>query len=257
MNYKRLLIPLLVLFSLSCKEPVVVFVDKIEGKRIPISDSLDNDSAIEAYIEPYRTHINKDLDSVLAYAVDTYSPRPEEGELETAIGNLMADVAFIQANPVFKKRTGKTVDMVLLNHGGIRAPISKGNISARVAYSVMPFDNSLVVVDLKGDQVNELVEYLAKSQRANPIAKLKLKLDEENEVVSALINGEPIDPEKNYFVATYDYLYNGGGNMTFFKTNDSLYELDYKMRNAMIDYFKKVDTIKPTKDGRFIKTLEQ
>ncbi|HMC02386.1 MAG TPA: hypothetical protein VKN14_15205, partial [Flavobacteriaceae bacterium] len=57
---------------------------------------------------------------------------------------------------------------------------------------------------------------------------------------------------KTYYVATNDYLYSGGDNMTFFKPNDSLYDLNYKIRNALIDYFKKTDTIKPVIDDRFI-----
>lgn len=253
MNPKLYLIPLIALLLLTCKQNQDVFLNKIEGKRIAITDSLEGNPEIDAFVEPFREHINKDLDSVLAYAVDTYSPRPEEGNLETEIGNFMADVAYEQGNAVFKKRTGKDIDMVLLNHGGIRAPISKGNVSARMAYSVMPFDNSLVVVDLKGPQVKELVDFLARSERAHPIAKLSLEIDENNEVESALINGKPINPNSNYFVATYDYLYNGGNRMTFFQTNDSLYVLDYRMRNAMIDYFKKVDTIRSSLDGRFVK----
>lgn len=254
MNFKHFWICLILLSFLDCKQNQEVYLNKIEGKRIPITDSLEADQAILDYIKPYQDHINNDLDSVLAYAVDTYSPRPKNEELETEIGNFMADLAFEQANLVFNKRTGRNIDMVLINHGGIRAAISKGNLSARAAYEVMPFDNSLVVVDLKGEQVKELIAYLANSKRAHPISRLNLKLDENNAVLTSSINGQPIDFSKNYLVATYDYLYNGGSRMNFFQTNDSLYVLNYKMRNAMIDYFKKVDTINPIKDGRFIKT---
>ena len=42
--------------------------------------------------------------------------------------------------------------------------------------------------------------------------------------------------------------------MRFFKTNDTVYSLDYKIRNAMIDYFSKVDTIRTVIDNRFIQT---
>lgn len=257
MNFKHFWFVLLVLTILNCKQNKEVYLNRIEGQRIAISDSLESDQAILDYIKPFHDHLNKDLDSTLAYAVDTYSPRPENDELETALGNFMADVAYEQANLVFKKRTGKDIDMALLNHGGIRATISKGKVSARTAYNVMPFDNALVVVDLKGEQMKKLIAYLARSKRAHPISKLKLRLDANNEVISSSINGKSIELNKNYLVATYDYLYNGGNRMDFFKTNDSLYVLDYKMRNAMIDYFKKVDTIKPIKDGRFTKTTDQ
>ena len=42
---------------------------------------------------------------------------------------------------------------------------------------------------------------------------------------------------------------NGGDRMDFFKTNDSLYVLDYKIRNVLIDYFTKIDTLNPVIDN--------
>jgi 2',3'-cyclic-nucleotide 2'-phosphodiesterase (5'-nucleotidase family) len=142
--------------------------------------------------------------------------------------------------------------MVLLNHGGIRSIISKGNVTTKTAYEVMPFENSVVVVELKGKQVEELIDYLAKAKRAHPISGLKLVLDKDFNVKSVLIKGQPLDINKTYFVATNDYLYEGGDNMNFFKTNDSLYTLDYKIRNVIIDYFSRKDTLNPVIDDRFI-----
>ena len=90
------------------------------------------------------------------------------------------------------------------------------------------------------------------AKQAHPISKLHIKLDSDFKLMEATINNESIDENKTYYIATYDYLYNGGGRMTFFKKRDSLYDLDYKMRNLLIDYFKKVDTLNPVIDDRFI-----
>jgi len=222
---------------------------KIEGKQIQITDSLQSNTEIESFIKPYRNHIQKDLDSILAYSVDTYSKT--DGHLNTAIGNFMADAVYSEANPVFNSRTGKNIDMVLLNHGGIRSVLSKGNVTKRTAFQLMPFENSVVVVALKGIQVTSIVDYLKTKKRAHPISKLKLVLDKNFNVFEAKINEKKIDENRTYYVATNDYLYNGG-DMTFFKTNDSLYVLNYKIRNALIDKFKKLDTINPVIDDRFI-----
>ncbi|MBR9757100.1 MAG: hypothetical protein GYB39_03390 [Algicola sp.] len=227
---------------------------RIEGKLLPITDSLELNKTIDSVIAPYRTHVNKDLDSVLAYAMDTYSK--SDGELNTAIGNLFADAIFEQANPIFKSRTSKDIDIVLVNHGGIRAIISKGNVTKRTAYSIMPFENSLVVAALNGKQVKQLVDYLVRAKRAHPIFGLKLTVDADYSLKEALVNNQPIDTTKTYYVATNDYLYNGGDHMTFFKPNDSLYVLDYKIRNVLLDYFYKKDTINPSIDDRFIKLQE-
>ncbi|HCY81069.1 MAG: 5'-nucleotidase C-terminal domain-containing protein [Winogradskyella sp.] len=234
----------------SCKQETQ-HLTRIEGKQIAITDSLETDAGIEAFVKPYREHINKDLDSVISYAVATYSK--SDGELNTAIGNLFADVIYEQSNPVFKKRTGKDIDMVLVNHGGIRSIISKGDITTRTAFEIMPFENSVVVAAIKGSQVNDLVDYLVAAKRAHPISKLNLTVDTNYQLVDARINNKAIDTSKIYYVATNDYLYNGGDGMDFFKPSDSLYILNYKIRNALLDYFYKTDTINPVIDDRFIK----
>ncbi|MDO5970195.1 5'-nucleotidase [Flavivirga aquimarina] len=244
------LIFLLYFFSLfNCKQ-TNLGLTKIEGKQIQITDTLPIDSKIESYIKPFRDHIQKDLDSVLAYSPNSYSK--SNGSFNTAIGNFMADAIYSEANPVFKSRTGKDIDMVLLNLGGIRSILPKGNITKRTAYKIMPFENSIVVVALKGNQVDSLVNYLCRVKRAHPIAKLKLTINENDKIVEAKIKGKDIELDKVYYVATNDYLYSGGDNMSFFKPNDSLYVLNYKVRNALIDNFKKVDTINPVIDDRFI-----
>ncbi|WP_370226127.1 5'-nucleotidase C-terminal domain-containing protein [Mesoflavibacter sp.] len=214
-----------------------------------MSDSIALDTEIDDFIKPFRDNLEKDMSKVLSYAPKTYHKK--DGNLNTAIGNLMAHIVLEEGNPIFNKRTGKNIDMVLLNHGGIRAAINKGNITTETAYQVMPFENSIVVVALKGQQIDSLVYYLSKAKKAHPIEGLKLTLDKNYNIVEALINKEKIDSNKTYYVATNDYLYNGGDNMKFFKTNDTVYTLDYKIRNAMIDYFKKVDTINPKLDDRF------
>lgn len=145
MNKKNIILFFTIAIFWSCKEEM--YLERIEGKRIEINDSLASAPKIEDFIKPYREHVNKNLDSVLAYSVDTYSKT--DGELNTAIGNLMADAVLEESNPIFKSRTGEKIDMVLLNHGGIRAILSKGNITTRTAYEIMPFENSVVVTKLK------------------------------------------------------------------------------------------------------------
>ncbi|GAA4885590.1 5'-nucleotidase [Flaviramulus aquimarinus] len=227
-------------------------LSKIEGKQIQITDAINSNPDIDAFIKPYRDNIQKDLDSVLAYSTNTHSKT--DGEFNTAIGNFMADVIYDEANPVFKSRTGKNIDMVLLNHGGIRSILPKGPVSKRTAFRLMPFENSIVVVALKSPQMHQLIEYLRKEKTAHPVSRLKLTLNKDFEVVEALINKKPIEQNRTYYIATNDYLYNGGDNMNFFKPNDSLYTLNYKIRNALIDNFVKADTINPSRDDRFTQT---
>ena len=249
MSIKHVILLFSTVAFLSCVEDY--HLTKIKGKRIEINNEINGDKSIEEFVKPFRENVNKNLDSVISFALQTYSK--SDGEYNTAIGNLMADAVFEEANPLFNKQTGQNIDFVILNHGGIRSIIPKGNITTRTAYKVMPFENSTVVVSLKGTQINEMLKYLSMAKRAHPLSKqVQIKLDKDFQVTSASINNQPIDADRTYYVATNDYLYNGGDRMSFFHPNDSLYVLDYKIRNVLIDYFKKRDTISPKIDNRFI-----
>ncbi|MBC6998709.1 5'-nucleotidase [Cytophaga sp. FL35] len=234
----------------SCKDSKIE-LSEIKGKEVPVDSVLVSNAQIEAFVKPYRNRVNEVLDSTLAFAPFTITKT--DGELNTTAGNLMADVVLAEANPIYKSRTGNNIDFVLLNHGGIRSIISKGTITSRTAYEVMPFENTIVVAELTGKSVLEMVAYLRDSGRAHPISGLQIILDHESNIKSVKIQGKPIEENKTYHVATSNYLLNGGDRMGFFKGAVKSLNTDYLIRNAMIDYFKKVDTVAPKVDDRFIK----
>ena len=235
-------------FFVSCKNAPEQLTH-LAGKQIVIDSNYMAVDSIKEFIQPYHDHVERILDSTLAYAPFTISKT--DGAYNTTAGNLMADIVLKETNPIFKKRTGQNIDMVLLNHGGIRAIISEGNVTARTAYEVMPFENSVVVVELKAESLSKMVSYLIQSKRAHPVAGVQIVLNKDNTLKKFTIGGKPLDMKKSYFVATSDYLVTGGDNMTFFKEAVSKTQTDYKIRNAMIDFFTKVDTLSPKIDLRF------
>ena len=222
---------------------------EIKAHQLPIDSTYTVVDSVQNFITPYHDRVEQILDSTLAYAPFIISKT--DGRYNTTAGNLMADIVLSQAGPVFEQRTGHAIDFVVLNHGGIRSIISKGRVTARTAYEVMPFENSIVVVELKGESLLKMVDYLIKSKRAHPVSGLQLILNKDMTVNSFTIGGKSIDPNQSYFVATSDYLVTGGDNMDFFKEALSKNETDYKIRTAMIDYFSKVDTLAPKIDLRY------
>ena len=220
---------------------------KIEGSLISISPELTPDDAVHKLIKPYKEKVEMEMNTVLSYTpVDLVRT---DGEFESSLGNLLADLCIERAQPVFGSRTGKTIDFALFNYGGIRAGISKGAITNQHAFELMPFENYLVVVEMSGDKIMELVDYLISRGRAHPVSrnfKLHIKADD----YELTINGKSFDATKTYHVLTSDYLQNGGDNMIHFSDPIALYTLDYKMRNAIIDYLKDIDTVKVALDGR-------
>ena len=235
----------------SCQE-ATTSVSQINAKQLVIDSTLIAIDSIESFVAPYRKRIDQVLDSTLAYAPEMLTK--QDGRYNTSAGNLLADIILKQANPIFKSRTGKNIDFVLLNHGGIRSVVSKGNVSARTAYEVMPFENSIVVVELSGKSVLKMVDFLMSSNRAHPIGGLQIILDKNDSLKSLLIQGSVFDENKNYFIASSNYLVTGGDNMNFFKEMLGATDTEYLIRNAMIDYFMKVDTVSAKVDDRFYKT---
>ncbi len=249
MKYKLVLIIGFISLIFSCENSKQLV--NINAENRIIAEGLPSNKDIEAVIDPYKINLDKSMNKILSYSTATYSKN--DGNYNTAIGNLMADAIMELSNPIFKSRTGKNLDMVLLNHGGIRSVLSKGNITTRTAYSLMPFENSVIVVALKGTVIMEMTSYLKEFGKPHPISGLELVLNSDNTYNTILIGGEPVEMEKTYHVATNDYLYKGGDQMYFLKKSDTLYDLNYKIRTVLIDYFKTYDTLSPTKDQRFIK----
>ena len=244
---KQAIIILFLLFLTveNCEPKYILSENKIE-----INKDINNDGEVIDFIKPYKKNIDKHMDSVLSYAPIDYDKK--NGLLNTAIGNMMADVTLNLSNPIYKARTNKNIDFVLLNHGGIRSMISKGDITLRTAYKVMPFENSVVVCELNGEDVYELINYLTLNKKAHPISGINIVLDKNYNLMEAKINGKRIEKNKIYSVATSDYLLNGGDKMTFFSKSKKNTTLDYKIRNVLIDYFKEVDTVAFKIDNRFV-----
>ena len=237
---------------ISCSEKKY-FISKIEGKKISISDKLTATSEIDAYIKPFREHIDTEINTVLAYNPETLDK--STGKWQTNIGSFLADVVFLKGNEIFLKRENKKIDLCLLNHGGIRSILPQGNITARNAFEVMPFENTSVVVSLKSEEIIALVNYIIAEKKPHPLNGITFEISKSNLAQNILIQGKPLEMNRIYYVITNDYLANGGDNMVFFKINSGVYDLNYKLRNMLIDYFKDVDTLKVNNDIR-IKQLD-
>ena len=245
---KFILFILTTIIVVSCKNEPQQLV-KIEAKLLSVTDSIQAKKEIEELIQPFKLKVESEMSKVLSYTpIDLLRT---DGVLESSLGNLMADLCFERANPIFLSRIKKNIDFAMFNFGGIRAAISKGNITTEHAFNLMPFENSLVVVELSATKIKELASYLIKNKKAHPLSK-HIKLSITKKGYDLTINNEFLDDSKTYFVLTSDYLQNGGDLMNFFKNPIALHKIDYKVRNAIIDYFEEKDTIKVKLDNRFI-----
>jgi 2',3'-cyclic-nucleotide 2'-phosphodiesterase (5'-nucleotidase family) len=141
------------------------------------------------------------MNEVIGYCPQTL----RKGNPESPLGNLTADGLVWMARHFF----GFDADVSLYNSGGIRAEISKGNVTLGDVYAAYPFDNVLSMVTLKGRDLKTLFEHMAE-EGGMPVNKgVKLVIDG-NRVKSVTVNGKSVEDDKVYNIATIDYLVNTG-----------------------------------------------
>ena len=224
-------------------------VSKINAKQLKIGNEVKQDSSIIQLFTPYKKKMTNEITKSLSF-----SPKILErtdGNLQSTLGNLVADLSYEKANELFKNKTGKTVDFSMSNYGGIRAAIMKGDVTVSNAFELMPFDNTLVVVELNYDKIKALFNYFVAKKRAHPLSK-NIQLTIKNDSYNVLINGKAIKKDKTNFVATSNYLQKGGDGMIFFSEPESLFDSNFLIRDAIVDYFESKDTLSANLDNRVI-----
>ncbi|MGI9532073.1 5'-nucleotidase C-terminal domain-containing protein [Lutimonas sp.] len=255
MQTKLYKIIVLIVISLLLNKIVVSCKEKnselktIRGNQIKIGDELEPNPAILKEIQPYHDSLQSKINEVLSYNPQSLSR--EESPLESSLGNFYADACYLAVDTVFFKEKNKHIDFALFNYGGIRTMIPKGNVKVEDIFTLMPFENKLVVVELPGSTVQLLFDYLASRKQAHPISGLRISL-KNGALVHIKIQGQNFDVTKKYWVLTHDYLQHGGDNMSFFTQPLSLYTSSFKVRDALIGNLKQQDTLHASLDNRFV-----
>ncbi len=208
----------------------------ISGNKIPISDKITSNSSLDSIISPYKSEIDNDLNETISKINETLDK--SKGKWQSKMGIFYADACLEMANVVFKKRYDKEIDLCIMNFGGIRSILQAGEINKRNAFEIMPFENSAVVCELKGEQIKEFVEIFIKEGKSHPISGISFSI-KNNTGIDIKIGEKELNEQTVYYVLTNDYLSDGGDNMEFFKKNLKAYDLEYKTRNILIDYFIK------------------
>lgn len=246
---KNLLILILIAGNFSSCKKEQIQVKTIRSKTLSVDQKIPSDTTVLNFISPFQQTLDKEINEVLSYTPQVLTR--EDGKMQSSIGNIYADLCIERANPVFKKLTGKSIDLALFNYGGIRQSIPKGDIKVIDVFQLMPFENMLVVAELSGEQMEALFNFFEKEKSAHPISGVQLTFGNDS-LTKILIQNKPFDKKKNYFVLTSDYLQQGGDHMVFLENPVKLHPLNYKIRDAIIDYLKDYDTIKSSLDNRII-----
>jgi 2',3'-cyclic-nucleotide 2'-phosphodiesterase (5'-nucleotidase family) len=209
----------------SCQPPRQLNTIRFNGYSIQKSSGID--SSLYKMIGPYRENVDRTMNEVLADCeADLLKEVPD-----SRLGNFLAD-AYLWAA---KEKLDKNAEIAFMNHGGVRINrIGKGPVTRRTIFEVMPFDNLLVVAEIKGSLLQTYLDRIAAEGGGGGVAGLSLRI-ENKKAVEVMIGGKPLDPEKTYTMVNSDYTLDSGSGIPAFKTlkqNKS----GYLMRDAIIQY---------------------
>ncbi len=219
-----------------------------EQTYLPVSNESPADSSMANFIKPYKKMLDKEMNEVLNHS-DTPMVKAKP---ESNLGNFVADLSFEYASKIDSLKP----DFCLLNYGGLRTALPKGDITRGKIFELMPFENELVLLTISGKNTKLLFKYVAEKGGGDPISNARLVYDKTSKTMDIFINQLPFDTNKTYKVLTSDYLASGGDNM-FFLSNPIKYQLlNMKLRDAIINHIKEMNAqgqiMKARTDGRII-----
>ena len=185
-------------------------VTSVERNRILIDCSFDKDIPEEAndFIAPYKLAVDSLMSPVVGQTARYMTAQAPEGLLS----NLLTDILVWAGD-----KYGETPDFAIYNMGGIRAALAKGDVTIGNILDVAPFENRICFVSMKGDKVTELFTQIAAKGGEGVSHEVKLRVSKDGKLISALVDGKAIDPERTYRIATIDYVAQGNDRMEAFK----------------------------------------
>ena len=225
---------------------------------------LDMDNEMTAAVDAAFKELDDEMNTVVARSdVELIINDPEETDLsgnpirmvrraETNLGDLCADA--------LREATG--ADIAILNGGGIRSGIGRGDITMGDILNVFPYNNTLCVVEATGQQILDALEWGARNVPDEngaflQVSGLSYEIDstvdsgcrsDENGMCTGIegdrrvkkvrVGDEELDPGKTYSLAGGSYiLIDRGDGFTFFENAPVLNDLDLIDHQALIDYF--------------------
>ena len=214
------------------------------------------DASVEAELKPYIEKATAALKDVVLKTTDKF----EFGNRltrykEMALGNFIADamVSYVES-------TGVKVDGAITNGGGIRAELPKGDVTRENIMTVLPFENYVYVLTLKGSDVVKLFDFIGSvKQGAGAFAQVSKNIrytitydaDGNAKISNVTIGGKAIDPKRTYRIATNDYMAGGGDGYVVFKNSVDTYNTSMLMSTVVIEYAATLKgAVTPATDGR-------
>lgn len=216
---------------LSCKTNYIV--KSSNNHVLSINSSVD--TSILNIVYPYKNKIEKEMNRILCYT----STNLKKKKPQSRLGNFVVDLCLDYAD----------VDFCIMNNGGLRTEIDKGPITVGKIYELMPFENELVVIEVDKEVFKKIIEYIV-SKNGEPFFGAEIILDKYGKLIDYKTNFD-LNKKNKIKILTTDYLANGGDDMFFLK-NIKQKKIGTKLRDAILDYCSRKDTLNIELDNRII-----
>jgi len=172
------------------------------------------DPTVASVVSHWREMTDNALSEIIGYTtttIDRYSPE---------MHNMVTDSWFY---------TFPSADISITNSGGIRQSIPAGDISLATIVGLLPFDNSILELELTGFELIDCINYSLIVGGMTTVGGYTLS------------DGTPIDENSNYSVLTIDYLYSRDDyNFSRYDTDPYITSTNY--RQPLIDWMKSLNT---------------
>lgn len=185
-------------------------VNNLTYKLIPMDENIAQDRDMLNFIEEMKGTIDKEFKvriASLPFELKHEGIRSNS----IALGNFASDLV-IDSYP--------NIDIVLMNSGGLRTPLPQGEITlGKIQNEFFPFDNEVIIVSLSGGDVIEMLKISGKKRGAGAFLQLSRGMEVKYNVINgdliyAKLNGEDINPSKDYNIALSSFIFLGGDGYT-------------------------------------------
>lgn len=202
-------------------------------RLIRVDERLD-DRIDEAFASELMVYSHA-VDSIMNVRVGktTHRLRREDDELMNLLGD------FIKAKG--EELSGGKVDLSVINRGGVRSDLPKGKITKGMVIDMLPFNNKVEVLEIKGSDLMDGIDIVVKRGAKDGInSEARIVYDKATKTATDVtLNGQPLDPAKTYRVATIDYLAKGGDYMEPFTRGRVIAKSENVLYDDLLEYLDK------------------